>query len=227
MKTATTCFEEVFAQLKSLGSEHVRKLYAQHGAGDNQFGVSLGNLRGLARKMKTNHKLALELWVTGNADAMILATMLMAPDQLSSRDIERMVKSLTYYKLVDELVGNVIAKTPHVNDFADRWLDSPREMIGRAGWNLLIARILKGDADGLDFETLLKKIETKILSAPKRKQESMNRCLVEIGVHMPRFTRKCLDLGERLGRFDKTPVPQGCCSTYAPEWIAAALKRKK
>ena len=100
-------------------------------------------------------------------------------------------------------------------------------MIGRAGWNLLIAKILENDTDGLDFDALLEKIEAEILSAPKRKQEAMNRCLVEIGIHFPEFTQKCLELGERLGRFDKTPVPKGWTSTYAPEWIAAALKRKK
>ena len=55
----------------------------------------------------------------------------------------------------------------------------------------------------------------------------MNRCLVEIGIHFPAFTQKCLELGERLGRFDKTPVPKSCVSTFAPEWIAAVLKRKK
>lgn len=98
---------------------------------------------------------------------------------------------------------------------------------GGTGWNLLIAKILKGDTDGLGFDGLLEKIEAEILSAPKRKQEAMNRCLVEIGIHFREFTQKCLDLGQRLGRFDNRPVPKGCTSTYAPEWIAAALKRKK
>lgn len=106
-------------------------------------------------------------------------------------------------------------------------MDSPKGLVGRAGWNLLIARILNRDADGLDFDAILEKIEAEILSAPKHKQESMNRCMVETGCRFPEFTRKCLDLAERLGRFDKTPVPKGCTSTYAPEWIAAVLKRKK
>jgi hypothetical protein len=55
----------------------------------------------------------------------------------------------------------------------------------------------------------------------------MNRCLVEIGCHIPEFTQKCLDLRERLGRFVKRPMPKGCTSPYVPEWIAAVLKRKK
>ena len=108
-----------------------------------------------------------------------------------------------------------------------RWMASPKEMLGRAGWNLLCDRITNGAIDELDFDAILKTIEAGILSAPKRKQDAMNRCLVEIGIHFPDFTQKCVALGERLGRFDTTPVPKGCTSSYAPEWIAAVLKRKK
>ncbi len=88
MKAAPTSFEDVFAQLEALGSENTRKIYARFGAGENQFGVKLGDLRKLARKLKTNHGLALQLWATGNADARMLATMIMAPGQLSTREIE-------------------------------------------------------------------------------------------------------------------------------------------
>jgi hypothetical protein len=79
-------------------------------------------------------------------------------------------------------------------------MHSPEELVGRAGWNLLIARILRRETDGLDFDAILKEIEAEILSAPIRKQEAMNRCLGEIGCHIPEFTQKCVDLGERLGK---------------------------
>ena len=59
MKAAPMSFEDVFAQLGAWGSENTRKIYAPHGAGANQFGVSLGNLRALAKKLKTDHELAL------------------------------------------------------------------------------------------------------------------------------------------------------------------------
>ena len=189
--------------------------------------MTLGNLRSLVKKLKTNRGLALQLWATGNADARMQATMIMAPDQISAQEIESMVKPLTYYKLTDELVFNVVVNTAHADKLRARWMESPKEMLGRAGWNLLIDKITKHDADDIDLDTILKRIEAGILSAPKRKQDAMNRCLVEIGIHFPEFTTKCVALGERLGRFDKTPVPKGCTSTYAPEWIAAALKRKK
>ena len=124
------------------GSAGVRQIYARHGAGENQFGVTLGKLRGLAKKLKSNHPLALELWATGNADAMILATMLMAPAQVTRADAERWVKSLTYFKLIDELVDNVLVQTPFADALRVRWMESPMEMVGRAGWGLLNARIV-------------------------------------------------------------------------------------
>lgn len=227
MKTATMNLQDVMAQLEAWGSPNARKLFAQQGAGDKQFGVPLGKLRALAKKLKTDHPLAMNLWATENVDAMILGTMLMSPAQLSASGAERMVKPLTYFRLVDELVHNVLVKAPFADQLRAKWMDSPQEMIGRAGWRILGSRIVHGDTDGLNLDALLKRIEGEILSAPYRKQEAMNCCLVEIGINTPKYTSTCIDLGERLGRFDPRPVPKGCVSTYAPEWIAAVLKRKK
>jgi hypothetical protein len=50
--------KEALEELKARGDEKVRKLNAKSGAGDNQFGVSLGDIRVLAKKIKTNHELA-------------------------------------------------------------------------------------------------------------------------------------------------------------------------
>ena len=61
MKPSSMNFADVFAQLEAWGSEGVRKIYAGYGAGDNQFGVTMGKLRGLAKKLKTNHGLAFQL----------------------------------------------------------------------------------------------------------------------------------------------------------------------
>ena len=73
-KSTTMTLEEAMRQLKSLGNAGVRAQNAKsgpfgRGAGDNQFGVSRGDVRKLANKIKTNHELALSLWKTGNLDA--------------------------------------------------------------------------------------------------------------------------------------------------------------
>ena len=60
---------ETLKQLKTLGNEKMRAFNAKNGAGANQFGVSLGDIRVLAKKIRTDHPLALSLWETGNVDA--------------------------------------------------------------------------------------------------------------------------------------------------------------
>ena len=57
--------EEALTQLEAFGNEKVRARNARNGAGDNQFGVQLGDIRKLAKKIKTNHELGLALWETG------------------------------------------------------------------------------------------------------------------------------------------------------------------
>ena len=225
MKPAPMTFEQAFAQLEAWGSDSVRAIYARQGAGANQFGVKMGDLRGLAKKLKTDHPLALQLWATGNLDAMVLASMLMDSRQLSEPQVEGMLHPLTYYRLVDEFVYNAVAKAAFAESLRLRWMDSAEEMIGRAGWNLLVARLTSGDHSGLDYEALLAQIEAEMKAAPRYKQESMNRCLVEIGARVPALRERCIAIGERLGRLDDRPIPKGCTSSYAPEWIAALLRR--
>src|SRR5262245_41688192 len=72
-KSTTMTLEETLRQLESLGNEAVRKQNAKWGAGDNQFGVKHGDIRVLAKKIKTDPELAMSLWETGNIDAQYLA----------------------------------------------------------------------------------------------------------------------------------------------------------
>jgi 3-methyladenine DNA glycosylase AlkD len=75
--------KETLKQLKALGYAKVRTQNAKSGAGADQFGVSLGDIRVLAKKIRTNHPLALSLWDTGNIDAQFLATLLIQHSQRS------------------------------------------------------------------------------------------------------------------------------------------------
>ena len=71
--------KDTLAQLESLGNEKVRAQNKKNGAGGNQFGVRLGDIRKLAAKIKTNDQLAIALWDTGNIDARLLAILLIKP----------------------------------------------------------------------------------------------------------------------------------------------------
>jgi 3-methyladenine DNA glycosylase AlkD len=80
--------DKALKQLKALGNEATRKHNARWGAGDNQFGVKHGDIRALAKKIKTNHELAKAIWETGNIDAQLLAVLLIKPKDLSAEEVD-------------------------------------------------------------------------------------------------------------------------------------------
>src|SRR5229473_1050897 len=107
-KSTAMTVAEILRQLESLGNAGVRAQNAKWGAGDNQFGVNRGDVRKLAKKIKTNHELALSLWKTGNIDAQFLATLLVKVNLLSADELERMVKSVTFTWVAEWLHSYVV-----------------------------------------------------------------------------------------------------------------------
>src|SRR5262249_56551635 len=111
-KSTTMTLEEALRQLESLGNAGVRAHNAKNGAGDNQFGVKLGDIRVLAKKIKADHKLAMSLWETGNIDAQHLAILLIQPKDLSAKDVDRLVRSVTFGWVADWLANYVVKQHP-------------------------------------------------------------------------------------------------------------------
>src|SRR6516165_598271 len=83
-KITTMTLNDTLKQLKALGNEKMRAHNTKYGAGDDQFGVKHGDIRVLAKKIRTDHKLAMSLWKTGNVDAQLLAVLLIKPKDLSA-----------------------------------------------------------------------------------------------------------------------------------------------
>ena len=79
----------VLGKLEVLGSDAVRERNLRRGAAEKpQFGVQLGQIRKVAKEVGRNHSLALQLWVTGNIDARLLAILLLTPKQLSEAELD-------------------------------------------------------------------------------------------------------------------------------------------
>jgi 3-methyladenine DNA glycosylase AlkD len=219
--------------LEGCGSEKVRDMYLKRGAPENLFGVSSGDLRAIAKSIKTNHELGLALWETGNCDAMLLATLILKPKLLSEGDVERMAASvayteaatpLAYTQVADWLMTNVIRAHPGKESLRRRWMESPHPMLARAGWSLTTERVIK-DPDGLDLNALLDRIERKMGDAPAPAQWTMNYCLAEIGIRFEEHRPRAVAIGEKHGLYRDYPVSKGCTSPFAPIWIEAMVAR--
>lgn len=217
--------DEVMAQLEALGDEKVRKRNAKRGAGENQFGANLGDIKKLAKKLKRDHELGQALWATGNIDAQFLATLLVKPDQLSADELDAMVREGTFDRVADWLNSYVVKLHPDKEALRERWMTDPDPMAARAGWNLTAGRVVK-QPEGLDLGALLDRLEAEMGDAPPAAQWTMNFALVEIGIHFPKHRKRALAIGEQLGVFSDYPTSKGCTSPFAPIWINAMVERQ-
>src|SRR5687768_14566782 len=104
--------KEAMAELEALGEETMRAHNAKYGAGKNQFGVKMGDIRAVAKKIKSDHGLALALWKTGNLDAQFLATLVIQAKNLSAEEMDRMVRSVTFAHVANWLDSYVVREHP-------------------------------------------------------------------------------------------------------------------
>lgn len=225
MKTKTAGVKETLADLKARGDEKVRARNKKNGAGDKQFGVPMGEIRKIAKQIKTNHELALELWETENLEARLLAILIMTPKKLSDKELDRMVRSARYNWLADWLNSYVVKNHPDKETLRQKWMQDDDPWAARAGWSLTSARI-GSSPDGLDVPALLDRIESEMGSADPATQWTMNSCLATIGIHFPQFRKRAIAIGEKLGVYCDYPVSKGCTSPFAPIWINEMVKRQ-
>jgi len=216
---------ETLKQLKALGNEKMRALNRKNGAGDNQFGVSLGDIRGLAKKIRADHPLALSLWATGNVDAQFLATLLIQPKELSAKEMDRMVRSITFVRVADWLNSYVVRQHPDKEALRLDWMAANDRWAARAGWDLTAERVGKRP-DGLDLPALLHRIESEMAAADPEVQWTMNNTLAAVGIHFPKHRKRAIAIGETLGIYREYPVSKGCTSPFAPIWINAMVNRQ-
>lgn len=216
---------DALAQLESLGNEKVRAQNKKNGAGDNQFGVRLGDIRKIVGKIKTNHELAIALWDTGNIDARLLAILLLKPGTLTRDEMDRIVRSINFVQVADWLNSYVVKNHPDREALRQLWMEDDDPWAARAGWSLTSGRVARSP-DGLDLPALLDRIESEMGNAPPEVQWTMNSCLAGIGIHFSEHRKRAIAIGEKLGVYRDYPVSKGCTSPFAPIWIEEMVRRQ-
>ncbi|WP_315823067.1 DNA alkylation repair protein [Paraflavitalea speifideaquila] len=83
---------EVMKELQSMGSEDVKARWIKHGAREPFFGVLVGDLKKVVKKIKNDQQLAMELYDTGNSDAMYLAGLVADGAKMTSKQLQAWVE---------------------------------------------------------------------------------------------------------------------------------------
>ena len=208
--------QEVFRKLELMGSDQNRKIYARHGVGDSQFGVSFKNLRKMAKEVGIDPYLAEMLWRSGNHDARMLATLIIDVKNIEEQTLDRWVDDLDNYVITDAF-SEMVSRTDFPYKKSKEWINLPGEWISSAGWNLISNLALKDKSlDDNFFLTLLEIIESTIHERPNRTRYSMNNALIAIGIRNPLLQAEAEKAAEHIG---KVEIDHGETTCKTPEAI--------
>lgn len=214
---------EVLAELSDLADARILAVNERRG---DDHAVNLTKLRAVAKRLKTQHDLAQELWATGDTAAKLLALLVCRPRAFERDELDTMIREARTPKVHDWLVNYVVKKSAHADDLRRSWHADSDPLVETAGWALTSDRVAK-KPDGLDLPALLDEVEERMTAAPDRLQWAMNTCLAQIGIRHPDLRARAMRIGERLEVLKDYPTPPNCTSPYAPEWIAEMARRQE
>ncbi|MBC5992392.1 DNA alkylation repair protein [Pontibacter cellulosilyticus] len=208
---------DIMQQLASLGCETTKNTLTRHGAKEPFFGVRVGDLKPIQKKIKKNHALALELYETGNSDAMYLAGLIADETAMTKEDLQRWAEQAYWYMLSEYTVAWVASESKYGFELAKEWIKSDNERLVTAGWATLSnLGGIKPDHE-LDLDYLSQQldfVQQHIHSSLNRIRYTMNGFVIAMGSFVPALTEKARAVAAAIG---KVEVYMGQTSCKVPE----------
>lgn len=202
-------------------SHETRKIYSQI----CKVPIKMGELKQLAKRIKRNHDMALELWAGGDYYPRLFSVLIMDYKALTQPFIERLIEDLTVQnfeernQITEWLLANQLMKNKATVRLLETWENHPQPLLQRLFWYYQARLRWTGQIPPDNTGELLHSLEEKMADAKPEVQWAMNFCAGQIGVREPEFQSRCIALGEKIGLYKYDPVSKGCTPNYLPEFI--------
>jgi len=181
------------------------------------LGVSVAEIRKLARRVGRSHALALDLWDSGIHEARILAAIVDEPACITRSQMNQWATDFDSWDVCDQACQNLFHRTPHAWDMAVKWARAKPEFVRRAGFSL-IASLASKDKDSPEerFEALLPLIAAAATDERNFVKKAVNWALRGIGKRSPKLRRSAIASAREIARLE----------SRAARWIAADALRE-
>jgi 3-methyladenine DNA glycosylase AlkD len=205
------------------------KIYSQV----SDTNTKLGDLRKIAKEIKKDHPLAIELWSTGKYLPRQLAILIMDPKLLTQEVINRLDKDIQKHEkeeklqLIDWLMANQLTKDKKTIALIESWENSPSSLQRRIFWYYQGRLRWVGQTPPPNTEKLLSSIEKNIMKEEPEVQWAMNFTAGQIGIFQKEYRARCIALGEKTGLFKDEMVSKNCTPNYLPEFISIQVAKLK
>ena len=215
--------QQILDELKPLGSEsYKRMMMKNYGVKEPCFGVKIGDMKKIQKRIKKDYQLALDLYDTGNYDAMYLAGLIADDAKMTKADLKRWVEKAYAGSLPGATVAWVAAGSPHGHEVALEWIESDKPLVATAGWSVLSNLVaLKDDAelDLPELKRLLQRVKKDIHKAPDAARYAMNNFVICVGGYVAPLTELAIKTGEEIGPVSADVGDNSCEVFSSPDYI--------
>lgn len=210
--------EEILERLKSQSNPVAVASMARFGINpQNTYGVSIPDLRKIAKETGRNHVLSQQLWTSGIHEARILATMIDSPKEVTEEQMDRWIKDFDSWDICDQCCNNLFGKTAFAYQKAVEWSSREEEFIKRAGF-VLMACLAVHDKKAADkqFERFLPIIKREASDNRNFVAKAVNWALRQIGKRNLTLSRKAIEAAKEAHKTD----------SRSAKWIASDAIRE-
>jgi 3-methyladenine DNA glycosylase AlkD len=218
-------------EIRALGSEKDRAGMARYGINvENAFGVSIYELRKIAKRIGTDHELALALWATGNHEARLLACFVDDPAAVGEDQLEAWAADFDSWDICDQATTSLFDLTPHAWSKAVEWAGREEEWVRRGAFALM-AGLAVHDRKAADrpFRRVLPLIERAAFDDRNFVKKAVNWALRNIGKRNPTLNRAAIACAETIRDTANRRAGGergGDAAARAARWVAADALRE-
>lgn len=221
---------EIMQELEGYGNESTKKNFLKHGAKEPFFGVKVGDLKKIVKKVKKNHQLALELYETGNSDAMYLAGLIADEKQMTKADLNKWVQAAYWYMLSEYTVAWVAAESDFGYEVGLEWIESKDEKVAAAGWATLACLTALTKDEDLDisaYSKLLERAAEEVHLQANRVSFTMNGFVIAVGSNIACLTQKAKTLATQIGKVKVNMGETSCKVPVAEVYIQKVIDKNR
>lgn len=221
---------EIMKQLETFGNPSTKKTLMKHGAQEPIFGVKVADLKTILKKTKKNHELSLELYDTGNSDAMYLAGLMADETQITKKQLQQWVDKAYWSYLFEYAVPWIASETPHGYALGHKWIKSKKENVAAAGWATLANYASISDDADLDLDVyseLLDMIPDKIHDSQNRVKYVMNGFVIAMGSFVKPLSKKAQKIAKKIGKVSVEMGGTACKVPLATDYIQKIVDKDR
>ena len=211
-------YADIINRLKSLSDPGAVEGMARFGINpENTYGVSIPNLRQMAREAGKDHALALQLWSSGIHEARILASMVDDPKVVPEEQIDNWVEGFDSWDVCDQCCMNLFEKTRFAYPKAVEWSSREEEFVKRAGF-VMMARLAVSDKKAGDrqFKGFFPIIKREALDNRNMVKKAVNWALRQIGKRNSTLNETAIRAAKKIQQMD----------SKSARWIASDALRE-